>query len=502
MSEEFLFYKTFITLYQSKATVFSPPAPLDSRGRAPLTALKMLAAGRRNGQHLLNLISPASTSTLAWCPRPARRTLDALTIQSHTHTHIHVRLISSSVSQLRPKYWTWEDDYDIAQPAMQTVAQAKPQQTPIAEDESGSPAGERQRTVLRTTTFSRDSGTRSLPDVNLRRVLVVSKQTRYEYERARYEASSDNDVRTLLAKRGSDYEGLKLRHDIHTRGLEVMLREIERRGVEARVVRSSELSEDDVHGVDAVFSAGGDGIFLQAAGKIYGDVPAIGVNTDPERSAGHLCIRVAWVGPLLDRILSGTMKWMWRQRMRVSLIDADKKTVLRQRALNEIMIAESNPWRTSYYEMFFDGRGGEKQKSSGLIVCTGTGSTAWLSNIAKIDAEKVRSLLEIAGCREDARSGVRDPAEIAAQFNASIARDPAEPRMQFVVREPIVNGIFGVSQQRGFAKEIVVRSRGWDMRLVIDGASTFVFNDGRTALVEMPEEDAVLTPAKNWRDDP
>ena len=59
--------------------------------------------------------------------------------------------------------------------------------------------------------------------------------------------------------------------------------------------------------------------------------------------------------------------------------------------INEIIF-----YRPSYYEIQIDGGPLEKQKSSGLCISTGTGSTAWSYNICKLHPTATRDLLRIA----------------------------------------------------------------------------------------------------------
>lgn len=47
-------------------------------------------------------------------------------------------------------------------------------------------------------------------------------------------------------------------------------------------------------------------------------------------------------------------------------------------ALNEVYMGESHAARVSYYEVQMDDGEMMKQKSSGMTICTGTGSTSWL----------------------------------------------------------------------------------------------------------------------------
>lgn len=44
--------------------------------------------------------------------------------------------------------------------------------------------------------------------------------------------------------------------------------------------------------IELILSLGGDGTFLRTASLVQGNqVPILGVNTDPQRSVGHLCNR-------------------------------------------------------------------------------------------------------------------------------------------------------------------------------------------------------------------
>lgn len=98
----------------------------------------------------------------------------------------------------------------------------------------------------------------------------------------------------------------------------------------------------------------------------------------------------------------------------------------------------------------------------------------------------------------------------------------AEGRLLYSVREPIVNRVFFSSRQRGFASKSVplceraqclrcvfdtmsvvcryrvcVRSRCWDACMVVDGGTSFEFNDGAIATISMSEEDLLRTVVLN-----
>uniref|UniRef100_A0A8B9BDB3 NAD kinase 2, mitochondrial n=1 Tax=Anser brachyrhynchus TaxID=132585 RepID=A0A8B9BDB3_9AVES len=350
------------------------------------------------------------------------------------------------------------------------------------------------------------------------RVAVVAKTTRYEFEqqRYRYAGLSEDDLRQLLALKGSNYAGLLERHRIHTKNVEHVVDSLRNERIEVRLVKRREYNEETVRWADAVISAGGDGTMLLAASKVFDKFkPVIGVNTDPERSEGHLCLPVRYTHSFpeaLQKLYRGEFRWQWRQRIRLYLegtginpvpVDLHEQQLSQEqhsrahinerfqdqrsdisgphllpvRALNEVFIGESLSSRASYYEISVDDGPWEKQKSSGLNVCTGTGSKAWSYNINKVANQAVEEILNI----------------VTNDYNDSLLYSPEEPKMFFSIREPIVNRVFSSSRQRGFSSKVCVRSRCWDACMVVDGGTSFEFNDGAIASILIDTEDALCT---------
>uniref|UniRef100_A0A3B4Z3G5 NAD kinase 2, mitochondrial n=1 Tax=Seriola lalandi dorsalis TaxID=1841481 RepID=A0A3B4Z3G5_SERLL len=353
------------------------------------------------------------------------------------------------------------------------------------------------------------------------KVAVVTKTTRYEFEqqRYRYAGLSEEDLKQLLAMKGSSYSGLLERHNIHTNNVEHVVKCL-REGIDVRVVKRGEYDEEVVRWADAIISAGGDGTMLLVASKVLSkDKPVIGVNTDPERSEGHLCLPVRYTRAFpeaLEKLCRGEFRWLWRQRIRLHLegtginptpvdlheqqlsleqhsqahrittmdIHFSKTSLLPIRSLNEIFIGESLSSRASYYEISVDDGPWEKQKSSGLSICTGTGSKAWSYNINKLSEQSVEEVLKIGTsvCRV-----------FTDGYNESLVFGPDDRRLFYSIREPIVNRVFSSSRQRGFASKVCVRSRCWDACMVVDGGTSFEFNDGAIATISMSEEDQLRT---------
>jgi hypothetical protein len=65
--------------------------------------------------------------------------------------------------------------------------------------------------------------------------------------------------------------------------------------------------------------------------------------------------------------------------------------------LNEVFMGESDPSSTSYFEVSVNGSSRQKLKSSGMVVCTGSGSSAWAYNISRVTEDQVKSILRLGG---------------------------------------------------------------------------------------------------------
>ncbi|XP_053505471.1 NAD kinase 2, mitochondrial isoform X2 [Ictalurus furcatus] len=387
------------------------------------------------------------------------------------------------------------------------------------------------------------------------KVAVVTKTTRYEFEQQRYLCAglSEEPLKQLLALKGSSYSGLLERHNIHTRNVGHIVNNLQKQGMEVRVVKRGEYDEDTVRWADAIVSAGGDGTMLLVASKVFDkNKPVIGVNTDPERSEGHLCLPVHYThafSEALRKLKKGDFRWQWRQRIRIHLegtginptpVDLHEQQMsleqhtkahrittnsqhrrthetynspylLPVRGLNEIFIGESlssrvkyksfkphltlSLHRASYYEISIDDGPWEKQKSSGLSVCTGTGSKAWSYNINKLVEQTVEDVLRIGKEKTalDIPLNQEVIRSVTEAYNEALIFSPEENRVFFSVREPIVNRVFSNSRQRGFASKVCVRSRCWDACMVVDGGTSFEFNDGAIATISLHEEDLLKT---------
>jgi NAD+ kinase len=150
-------------------------------------------------------------------------------------------------------------------------------------------------------------------------------------------------------------------------------------------------------------------------------------------------------------------------------------------ALNDVYIGETSPTRLSYLELQIDDVPAEKQKSSGFLILTGSGSTAWGYHVNALDYYRTEQFLNIL--RE---SGLADKKlcsseiiDIMNKFNDSFIFGPEDRRMKFITREALQNSVFRAVNTQGFAKSITVRSLCWNGKIVMDGIQRkFNFDDG------------------------
>ena len=67
----------------------------------------------------------------------------------------------------------------------------------------------------------------------------------------------------------------------------------------------------------------------------------------------------------------------------------------------KVFVADRNPARPSTLGLAVDDGPMETQRSSGIIVCAGTGSSAWMANATKVHADDIARIISEVGLRGD-----------------------------------------------------------------------------------------------------
>ncbi|XP_058463164.1 NAD kinase 2, mitochondrial [Malaya genurostris] len=375
----------------------------------------------------------------------------------------------------------------------------------------------------------------------LRRVLVVSKLTRLEFEKTRDGLLSDEKLEQKIRIRGSDYDAMKYYHHLHKDVENDVVESFRKEGIEVKVVNRLIINKEHLRWADLVVPIGGDGTFLLAAGRASPfmldegrQTPVVGFNSDPRRSEGRLMLPKYYsanISEAVKRILTGNFNWMQRSRIRTTLVGnttterpppidlheynvspveheevigpkgteyKSSNRILPYLALNEVFIGEMVSARVSHLHLRIDKSNViTKTKSSGLCVSTGTGSTSWLTSMNRLSTSNIRDLIYIIKQHSNvAELDDIDPEVISEEYNRNLVFAADDPRLCYSIREQVCVGVWpnpkGL-ESRDFAKEITVKSRCIDASLVIDGSIAYNFNDGAEALLEVHPEDALLT---------
>jgi len=352
-----------------------------------------------------------------------------------------------------------------------------------------------------------------------RKILVVSKTTRYENElaslaRKHCAVQAPALLRAQARQQRSDPEWLRAAHDAHEASVASLCEGLQRLPwkPDVQVVKCyGGLRRSHIVNADFVFSLGGDGTLVRTASFVQGfEAPLIcGINTNPSRSHGFLCVNHAQkddreacmsdpevVDQFLRRLASPEVQYITRNRIRITVSPPSGVQPTSQRtmlALNDVLVAEHEAQKASYYEMSFldsnEQKVVEKHKSSGLLVTTGTGSTAWSKSISALQPAMVRRVLELAG--SDLTSDPVLHERVADAYNSRLSFSPDAHTMRFVVREPIINGVFACNHSAGFADAICVHARSEDLRISLDGQLMAPLPLSHLAHLSMHSEDAL-----------
>ena len=141
------------------------------------------------------------------------------------------------------------------------------------------------------------------------------------------------------------------------------------------VIWKNNLTRKNLKDKKLIITLGGDGTFLSAT-HFIDNQPILGVNDNPSRSEGHLTTTTLdKLERKLTQIKNRKFKIKEYTREKVKIYKKDC-CILTEYTLNETYLGNINPHHPSNYEIQFKNKK-EHQRSSGVLITTGTGSTAW-----------------------------------------------------------------------------------------------------------------------------
>ncbi|KAM7536504.1 hypothetical protein Aperf_G00000084821 [Anoplocephala perfoliata] len=378
------------------------------------------------------------------------------------------------------------------------------------------------------------SNTRS----SFKSAIIVYKTTGIDYEKSTYTNSSDASFEEHISKKGKNYTHLLRKHEDHCDIIKELTECFSKYGVQVSTVSCKKYDFEDAKTADLVVSVGGDGTFLSAALRIADkNKPIIGINSNPETSQGSLCLPRHWhkhIPLIVDRLMKGNFRRFYRQRIRLvvstpiselkALDDVTPRIfephsphsrpsddpnkldtpvesptyLLPFRSLNDVFISACMAARVARYEISIDDGKPSNQKSSGLLVCTGTGSSSWHRSLHQVDTDLVARILALAS---DPLASVATPATsssyselaafVAERYNSTLLFPPDSQFMAFSVRELVANCVYKSGIPRGFAKKLRVVSRMDDAYVCVDGWMALPFEDGASVELSIHPDDAL-----------
>jgi NAD kinase len=248
-----------------------------------------------------------------------------------------------------------------------------------------------------------------------RKIVLVTRRTRLEELVARHHTVAQ--ARFYLEHLGADFSDYEREQARYSAALHETLEVLEAHGRYQRLDRA--FLPNFLFGPDdLVLALGQDGLVANTMKYLDGQ-PLVGLNPDPARYDGVLLpFEAADLVGVLPDLLKGRRSYRTVTMAKAAL--ADKQVLY---AVNDLFIGPKS--HTSARYELLHGKDHEVQSSSGIIVSTGLGSTAWMRSVV---------------------TGSVSIAAALARPNAALARRQANPeyrpmswdaeRLRFAVREP------------------------------------------------------------------
>ncbi len=241
-----------------------------------------------------------------------------------------------------------------------------------------------------------------------RKVILVTRKTRLEDLIAKYLTAAQ--ARFYVEHLGADFSDYQREHDVYLEQQHRTVQTLEQWG-RYQIIERNFLPNFIFGPSDIVVALGQDGVVANTMKYLDGH-PLIGLNPDARRYDGILL-------PFVPDDLPGLLREVAAEKRPFKTVTMAKATLANGQvlhAVNDLFIGARS--HTSAIYEITAGRHKEAQSSSGLIVSTGLGSTAWFKSI-------VTGSLAIAG-----------------KLSSHIDIAPYSPlpwdsnQLQFAVREP------------------------------------------------------------------
>ena len=204
-----------------------------------------------------------------------------------------------------------------------------------------------------------------------RKVVLVTRRTRLEELIARHHTLGQ--ARFYVEHLGADFSDYLKESAAYAQGLQLTVEALQAWG-RYQVIDRGYLPNFVFAPDDIVVALGQDGLVANTMKYLDGQ-PLIGLNPEPSRWDGMLLpFRPQDLGAVLPEVATGRRPAKGVTMAQVTLSDGQT-----MRAVNDLFIGPRSH-TSALYEIEIGGRC-EAQSSSGVIVSTGLGSTAWMKSV-------------------------------------------------------------------------------------------------------------------------
>lgn len=210
------------------------------------------------------------------------------------------------------------------------------------------------------------------PCVDLEKIVVVPRMSQYEFDRRMYELGHDG-VMEKYRSEGSNGEEIFASHKRQQESLETLKKFFK----ENQFVPAEKFTKEKADLASLVIALGGDD-HIKFVSHFIDDALVMGVNSDPVLSEGALTYFTAKNFEDVIRNLSNGYFNVENWTRLEATINGHKIP----RAISEYFLGERERMKMSGYRLTI-GKDSERQKSSGLLVVTGAGSTGWYNSACR-----------------------------------------------------------------------------------------------------------------------
>nr|XP_034195205.1 NAD kinase 2, mitochondrial-like isoform X3 [Osmia lignaria] len=169
-----------------------------------------------------------------------------------------------------------------------------------------------------------------------------------------------------------------------------------------------------------------------------------------------------------------------------------RRRILPWLALNEVFIGEFLAVRPITLHLQVEDQEGYVFRSSGICVCTGTGSRSWYRSMNVKPADTVQSIVEMATGK---KLTIEETNKLLYKYRQSLLYPAEDLRMTYMIREMYRAPRCWRNKcypDREMCNKITVKSYGFDAGLIIDGSISLPFNDGASASFDIKPEYALM----------